>query len=81
MKKRFEELIFIAHREISALSRNYLQECALGLQLVQYESPHFQTSELYPLKYTNKINVRRHERKYTLIKMLNKMNFHHLYFK
>ena len=55
MKKRFEELIFIAHREISALSRNYLQECGLGLQLVQYESPHFQTSELYPLKYTNKI--------------------------
>ena len=54
MKKRFEELTFVANRAISALSRNYLQDCVLGLQLVQYDSPDFQTSELYPLKYTKK---------------------------
>ena len=50
MKKRFEELTFITHKAISALSRNYLQDCVLGLQLDRCESLNFQTSDLHPLQ-------------------------------
>ena len=50
MKKRFEELIFIAHRAISAFLRNYLQECVFDLQLDRCESLNFQTSDLHPLQ-------------------------------
>ena len=60
MKKRFEELILIAHKAITALSRNYLQDCVLVLQLVRYESLNVQTSDLHPLQNRS--------RKYTISK-------------